>query len=100
MIAKLKAWLIPFVLAILAVAAVNKARKKQKQVNRAYDRIEQATENDIDDLASDVEANVAAHKDAQAKAKEAKDNAKKRISDLAGSDDDMSDLLDKYRMRS
>lgn len=94
-----KAWIIPFVLAVLAVSAVNKARTRKKQANRAMAVIEQHTEHDIDELAVDVQANVARHDKAQKAAKEANDNAKKRIEALANSNDDMDAMLDQYRRR-
>lgn len=94
-----KAWIIPFVLAVSAVAAVNKARSLQKKADRVMGELEQHTEHDIDELAVDVEANVTRHDTAQKAAKKANQNAKKRIEDLANTGDDMSDLLHKYRRR-
>ena len=94
---KIAAWFVPFVLAIVAVQAVRNSTRADRKADRAKDERAQSLDDVLNEREADVEGAYEAHRLAQAQAKEAKDNAKKRIEKLADTDASLGGLLHDYR---
>jgi flagellar biosynthesis/type III secretory pathway M-ring protein FliF/YscJ len=94
---KIAAWFVPFVIAVVAVQAVRNSTRARRKADRAKDEREHTLDNFLNDREADVKGSYEAHRLAQARAKKAKDNAKKRIEKLANTDASLGELLHDYR---
>ncbi len=92
-----KRWIVPFVLAVVAVQAVRRSVSANKKADRAKVQRDADTQDDINEREVDVVESYERHRKAQHKSEEAKTNAQKRVQQLGESDDSLSDLLDQYR---
>jgi hypothetical protein len=94
---KFKQWVLPFVLAVLAIHAVRKSVSAGRKEDRAKVRRYADTQDFLNERETDVVKSYERHRKAQRKSKEAKANAQKRVQQLGESDNSLSDLLDQYR---
>ena len=90
-------WILPFVLAVLAIHAVRKSVSAGRKEDRAKTRRDADTQDFLNERETDVVKSYERHRKAQRKSKEATTNAQKRVQQLGESDDSLSDLLDQYR---
>lgn len=94
---RLFGWIIPAVLAVLTVQAINKAAHRKAKQNRVERELSNQIDAEIAGRAADINAAHTKLQAAKDQTRAANDKAKQRLDRLASTSESMADSLDRYR---